>query len=156
MFLIPSELFLEPGRHWRKFVIFSKTELKQKNMKMWHWLFQQLVMGITGKAYLSSVKRKKLNSNLSICAPRERDTQWNIWGLSEGPSALKPNLWASPAADIWFISHYLESGRGHGNPLQYFCLENPMDRGSWQTIVYRVTKSQTQLCMSTHALWHQT
>ena len=156
MFLISSELFLEPGRHWRKFGVFFKTELKQKNMKMWDWLFQQLVMGITGRAYLSSVKRKKLNSNLSICAPRERDTQWNIWGLSEGPSALKLILWASPAADIWFISHYLESGRGHGNPLQYFCLENPTDRGSWQTIVYRVTKSWTQLGMSTHALWHKT
>ena len=36
-------------------------------------------------------------------------------------------------------------GGGHGNPLQYSCLENPMDRGTWQAIVYRVTKSQTQL-----------
>ena len=36
-------------------------------------------------------------------------------------------------------------GGGHGNPLQYSCLENPMDRGAWQAIVHRVTKSQTQL-----------
>ena len=34
-------------------------------------------------------------------------------------------------------------GGGQGNPLQYACLENPMDRGALQTIVYRVTKSQT-------------
>ena len=33
-------------------------------------------------------------------------------------------------------------GGGHGNPLQYFCLENPMDRGAWQTTVHRVTRSQ--------------
>ena len=33
----------------------------------------------------------------------------------------------------------------HGNPLQYSCLENPMDRGAWQATVHRVTKSQTQL-----------
>ena len=33
----------------------------------------------------------------------------------------------------------------HGNPLQYSCLENPTDRGAWQAIVIRVTKSQTQL-----------
>ena len=26
---------------------------------------------------------------------------------------------------------------GHGNPLQYSCLENPMDRGAWQAIVHR-------------------
>ena len=32
---------------------------------------------------------------------------------------------------------------GHGNPLQYSCLENPMDRGVWRAIVHRVTKSQT-------------
>ena len=32
---------------------------------------------------------------------------------------------------------------GHGNPLQYYCLENPMDRGAWQAIDPRVTKSQT-------------
>ena len=36
-------------------------------------------------------------------------------------------------------------GEGHGNPLQYSCLENPMDRGAWQTIVFRVAVSWTQL-----------
>jgi len=30
--------------------------------------------------------------------------------------------------------------RGHGNPLQYFCLENPMDRGAWWATVHEVTK----------------
>ena len=32
---------------------------------------------------------------------------------------------------------------GHGNPLQYSCLENPMDRGDWWATVHRVTESQT-------------
>ena len=36
-------------------------------------------------------------------------------------------------------------GEGHGNPCQYSCLENPIDRGAWWTTVHRVTKSQTQL-----------
>ena len=31
--------------------------------------------------------------------------------------------------------------RSHGNPLQYSCLENPMDRGAWRATVHRVTKS---------------
>ena len=35
------------------------------------------------------------------------------------------------------------SGRGHGHPLQYSCLENPMDRGAWWATVHRVAKSQT-------------
>ena len=41
------------------------------------------------------------------------------------------------------------SGGGDGNPLQYSCLENPMDRGAWQAMVQGVTKSWTRL--STHA-----
>ena len=36
-------------------------------------------------------------------------------------------------------------GGGHGNLLQYSCLENPMDRGAWWPTIHRVTKSQTQL-----------
>ena len=34
-------------------------------------------------------------------------------------------------------------GGGNGNPPQYSCLENPMDRGAWRATVYRVIKSQT-------------
>ena len=34
-------------------------------------------------------------------------------------------------------------GRGHGNPFQYSCLENPMGRGAWQAVVHRVAQSQT-------------
>ena len=37
------------------------------------------------------------------------------------------------------------SGGGHGNPLQYFCLENPMDRGAWQATVHGFTKSWTHV-----------
>ena len=36
-------------------------------------------------------------------------------------------------------------GEGNGNPLQYFRLGNPMDRGAWQAIVHGVTKSGTRL-----------
>ena len=36
-------------------------------------------------------------------------------------------------------------GGGHGNSLQYSCLENPMDRGSWQATVQEVAKSWTRL-----------
>ena len=36
-------------------------------------------------------------------------------------------------------------GEGNDNPLQYSCLENPMDRGAWWAIVHEVAKSQTQV-----------
>ena len=53
------------------------------------------------------------------------------------------------AGDIRDLSLIPGSGRslggGYGNPLQYSCLENSMDRGVWKTIVHRVTKSLTWL-----------
>ena len=47
-----------------------------------------------------------------------------------GDTGLIPGLGGSP-------------GEGHGNPLQYSSLENPMDRGAWWTTVHRVAKSRT-------------
>ena len=44
------------------------------------------------------------------------------------------------------------SGKGNGNPLQYSCLENPVDRGAWRAAVHRVTQSRTGLKqLSMHA-----
>ena len=37
------------------------------------------------------------------------------------------------------------SGGGHGNPLQYSCLENPRDREAWWAAIYGVAQSQTRL-----------
>ena len=48
------------------------------------------------------------------------------------------------------------AGEGHGKPLQYSCLENPMERGAWQNTVHRVTKSQIllkQVSMHTRKIW---
>ena len=41
------------------------------------------------------------------------------------------------------------SGGGNGNPLQYSCLENSMERRAWQAIVHKIEESWTQLSMST-------
>ena len=44
--------------------------------------------------------------------------------------------------------------KSNGNPLQYSCLENPMDGGAWGATVHGVTKSRTQLSDFTHSLTH--
>ena len=53
----------------------------------------------------------------------------------------------NPSADARDVGSIPGLGRfpgvGNGNPLQYSRLENPMDRGVWQTIVHGVTKSRT-------------
>ena len=45
-------------------------------------------------------------------------------------------------------------GEGHGNALQYSCLENPMDKGDWQARVQRVTNSWTRLSDYTRTHTH--
>ena len=53
---------------------------------------------------------------------------------------------ACHAGDLGSIPELGRSpGEEIGNPLQYSCLENPMDSGAWWATVYVVTKSQTQL-----------
>ena len=44
-------------------------------------------------------------------------------------------------------------GEGNGNPLQYSCLENPMDGGAWWATVHGVTKSRTRLSNFTSLMW---
>ena len=53
-----------------------------------------------------------------------------------GDAGLTPGLGSSP-------------GEGNGNPLQYSCLGNPMDRGFWWATVHGVTKSQARLSNGT-------
>ena len=43
------------------------------------------------------------------------------------------------------------SGEGNGNPLQYSCLGNPMDRGAWQATIHVVTESDMTEQLSKHA-----
>ena len=53
------------------------------------------------------------------------------------------------AGDVRDVSSIPGSGRSaggkHSNPLQHFCLENPVDRGAWWVTVHREAKSRTQL-----------
>ena len=53
----------------------------------------------------------------------------------------------SPAEDMLTKTSSCHRGRspggGHGNSLQYSCLESPMDRGAWWAMVHRTAKSQT-------------
>ena len=61
-----------------------------------------------------------------------------------GVSGVKNPANAGDAGDMGSISGSGKSPeKGNGNPFQYSCLENPMDRVAWRAIVYRVTKSQT-------------
>ena len=68
------------------------------------------------------------------------------WGSPGGTSGKEPPYQCRILKDMDLISGSgLSPGGRHGNPLQFSCLENPMDRGSWQSTIHSITKSRTQL-----------
>ena len=64
--------------------------------------------------------------------PGDSDGKGKESACSAGDPRLIPELGRSPE-------------EGNGNPVQYSCLRNPMDRGAWQATVHGVTKSRTRL-----------
>ena len=59
-----------------------------------------------------------------------------------GTCGKEPSVSAGDVRDVGLFPGLGRSrGEGHGNPLQYSCLENPMDRGAWLAMVHRVAKS---------------
>ena len=72
-------------------------------------------------------------------------------GLPRCTSNKEPPASAGDIRDVGSIPRSgRSSGGGHGNPLQYLCLKNPMDRGAWWATVDGVTKSWTRLSAHTH------
>ena len=71
------------------------------------------------------------------------------WSLPGLPWWLRGKESTCDTEDIGDLGSILGWGRspgeGYGNPLQYSCLENPMDKGTWWATVHRITKSQTWL-----------
>ena len=62
------------------------------------------------------------------------------------PGGLEDRASACNEGDPGSIPGFGRSpGEGNGNPLQYSCLENPMDRAAWWATVHGVAKSQTRL-----------
>ena len=74
------------------------------------------------------------------CCVRFRSTARAFYVLL---AAKNPPANAGDAGSIPGLARSL--GEGNGNPLQYSCLENPMDRGAWRAIVHQVSKNRTQL-----------
>ena len=134
--LFPSFSFLNMGKRWaRTFVRGSQTSLQEINL--------QIITHISRKSQYFPLPytlplltiSPSLHCTLSISEfihgppsrPSGKESTCNVRDLG-----LIPGLGRSPAG-------------GHGKPLQCSCLENPMDRGTWQAAVHRATQNQTQL-----------
>ena len=81
------------------------------------------------------------NIILAYQALRSLSSPWNFPGKRRSSVGKES---ACNAGDLGLIPGLGRSpGEGNGNPLQYSCLENPMDGGAWQASVHGVTQSQT-------------
>ena len=91
--------------------------------------------------------QKEMATHSSIL-PGKSYGQRSLVGIASQLALVVKNLPAS-AGDTRDMGSIPELGRspgiGNGNPLQYSCPENSMDRGAWQATVHGVTESQTRL-----------
>ena len=89
------------------------------------------ILSNDNKHYLSAhsdnIKVRMVNSGLPFCGSAGKESACNAGDLGSVPR--------------WGRS----PGGGHGNPLQYSCLENPIDRGAWRAIVHGIAESQALL-----------
>ena len=65
--------------------------------------------------------------------------------ISLSPTRIKSSLFKGCINLVTFVSLVHSSGEGDGTPLQYSCLENPMDGGAWKAAVHGVAESRTRL-----------
>ena len=121
---------------------------------MWKLMLKDVFFQIVGKIFfliltlaLQFLKNKLLYFQ-GLCLENIKKPLPSYRGFPGGSVVKNP---PANAGDAGLIPGSGRSpGGGHGNPLQYSCLENPSDRGAWRATVHVVVKSQTQL--STHAL----
>ena len=79
-------------------------------------------------------------------APHSSTLAWKIpWTEEPGRLQSMGSQSRTRLSNFTSLTPYFITGEGNGNPLQYSCLENPMDRGAWQAMVHRVTESRTRL-----------
>ena len=112
-----------------------------------HLSFIQCVAHSVRACVCVSVLSRSVPSN---CNPVDRSQASQVALVVKNPSASARDI-----TDVGSIPGSGRSPRGHGNPLQSSCLENPMDGRAWWATVHRVVKSRTQLkLLSTHTHTH--
>ena len=122
-------------------------------MATWFW---SVPSSTDGKQCILMVQSRhsgaRWDSNLSSTTSQVALPRRYLMGTQMLLMVMNPPASAGDARDVSSIPGLGRSpGGGHGNPLQYSCLENPMDRGAWQATVHGVEKSRTQLKrLSTH------
>ena len=144
----------QPGLSWWN----SYREMAQSNL--WPSEYPVTCMKVKVKS-LSHARLFATSWTVAYQAPPSmgfsRQEYWS--GLTFFSSGIFPTQGSNPRLlrllhCKQILCHLSQQGRspggGHGNPLQYSCLENSMDRGAWRATVRGIAKSQTWLTLSWH------
>ena len=109
---------------------------------------------VSNMAGINASPERAERSLTSLCGKGIGSVVWHLrkWRLQEATSFVRVT-WL---VQVWKGTDSTQApGGGHGNPLQYSCLENPKNRGAWQTAVHEVAKSRLRPeRLSTHARTH--
>ena len=101
-------------------------------------------LGLTGLISLQSKGLSRVFSSTTIWKHQFFILQPSLWSQGSNLCFLHLLHWQADSLTLSQLGSIPGSGRSlggrHGNPLQYSCLENPMDRGAWQAAVHRVVK----------------
>ena len=93
-----------------------------------------------------SPRGRKESDTTEQLSCKNRDSDYVLWASQVVLVVKNPPPNAGDGRDVGSISGSGRCpGEGNGNPLQYSCLENPVDRGAWWATVHGVTKSRTRM-----------
>ena len=141
-------LLLSGQRQWMILQTPDSTELSEMNEWIWkrasNWKAKATFINIERMSCQGrSIKQQNNLYSDGLCVPEMKpeftglsDVQWVSTFQSVRPSYLFSTN---------FQSRSSFPREGNGTPLQYCCLENPMDGGAWQALVHGIAKSRTRL-----------
>ena len=118
----------------------KKVLMKQITMMVWSVTQSQTFWSVKSSGpweallpvkLVDAMARNRAHQGMGVRAGQKAaDSDGKVAAYNAGDPGLNPGLGRSP-------------GEGNGNPLQYSCLENPMDGGSWWATVHGVAKTRT-------------
>ena len=96
-------------------------------------------------SFLGGGRNQILHLDFEASAGDSHYLLWLAWCWSRQRCPDKDEIWHPGTSVLNFRACLQRVGEGHGTPLQYSCLENPMDGGAWWAAVHGVAKSWTRL-----------
>ena len=126
----------------------QRRSIQDWNITVWkYWLITKGISATQRSIYIT-VKFKPhpiyyLGSGLQAASESSEKNKHTITAVSGNVHVKLAMKWS--IITIYLLCSHWCFGEGNGNPLQYFCLENPVDRGAWWAAVHRVAPSRTRL-----------